>query len=79
MEDFLEYNKDEWSEVRISIINYYFRVLWVVTRFDGFGNSVVRFELENTDTKEVTKYEKYDSAITAFRLYVDRKKATGDW
>jgi predicted methyltransferase MtxX (methanogen marker protein 4) len=79
MEDFLEYQEDDWSEVRVSIINYFFRSLWVVTRYDGFGNSVVRFELENTDTGEVTKFEKYDSAISAFRLYVDRKKSTGEW
>jgi predicted methyltransferase MtxX (methanogen marker protein 4) len=79
MEDFLILQKDTWSEVRVSVVNWYFRSLWVVTRYDGNGNSVVRFELENTDTQEVVKFEKYDSALSALRLYVDKCKATGVW
>lgn len=40
--------------------------LQVKTRFDGYGNAVVRFVVTNHG--ESVEYEKYDSAVGAYNL-----------
>jgi hypothetical protein len=78
-DEFLIPLKDNWRTVRVSVINYYFRTVWAVTRFDGNGNVVVRFDIENTEDESVASYEKYDSALEVIDRYVSKCRETGDW
>jgi hypothetical protein len=61
---------DKWHEVRSNIAFHVGKGvhldLDVVTRFDGNGNSVVRFVVTNKGKE--TLYEKYDAAATAYEI-----------
>ena len=55
---------DDWHMVKHNIafeVNVTRKELSVMTRFDGNGNSVVRFVVKIGD--QTTEYEKFDAAV----------------
>ncbi len=68
--------KDVWkSETLTLAYNDDGVLLYILVRFDGNGNSVVRYVVNNKGAR--VTYEKHDAAATAYQFACDKTKGEG--
>lgn len=65
----------KWMEIETPLEVYFGNgiALSISTRYDGDGNSIVRFILKNIG--EETQFEKYNSAIVAYNMACNKYDA----